>query len=146
MISEEYIQELTETELKGTELFLVDVEVKQGNIISVYVDKKEGVTIDECAEINESLESQLDRDKEDFELRVSSPGLNRPLKVMQQYEKNLGQKVEVLYKDGRKIKGTLKEATHEAIVVEQKKKNTNQSQQTTIPFNEMKSTKIDLSF
>ena len=50
----------------------------------------EGVTIEECAKVSRIIESGLDREIEDFELEVSSPGLNSPFKVLPQYFKNIG--------------------------------------------------------
>jgi ribosome maturation factor RimP len=54
-----------------------------------------------------AIENSLDRDTEDFELEVSSPGLDAPFKVKEQYLKNIGRKVEVLLKDGHTYKGIL---------------------------------------
>jgi ribosome maturation factor RimP len=53
------------------------------------------------------LERKFDREVEDFELEVSSPGLDRPLKLPVQYEKNLGRQLDVVQFDGSKITGKL---------------------------------------
>ena len=78
MIEKQKIQGLIEEYIKGTELFLVSVKVSSANRIIVLADKKDGITIDECAAIHRHIENGLDRDVEDFELQVSSPGLDFP--------------------------------------------------------------------
>ena len=61
--------------------------------------------------IHRHLENNLDRDKEDFELQVSSPGLDLPFGVIEQYYKNEGKKVEVIDTEGSKYTGKLKNVT-----------------------------------
>jgi len=111
MIEKQKIQELIEEYIKGKELFLVSVKVSSGNRIIVLADKKDGITIDECAAIHRHIENGLDRDVEDFELQVSSPGLDLPFSVIEQYLKNEGKKVEVVDNDGTKYTGKLKNIT-----------------------------------
>jgi len=89
----------------------VSVKVSSGNRIIVLADKKDGITIDECAAIHRHIENGLDRDVEDFELQVSSPGLDLPFSVIEQYLKNEGKKVEVVDNDGTKYTGKLKNIT-----------------------------------
>ncbi|MEI8226492.1 MAG: ribosome assembly cofactor RimP, partial [Bacteroidota bacterium] len=76
MIEKQKILGLVEEFIKGTGLFLVAVKVSSSNRITVLADKNEGITIDECAAIHRHIEKSLDRDAEDFELQVSSPGLD----------------------------------------------------------------------
>jgi len=64
----------------------------------------------------------LNRETEDFELEVSSPGLTEPFKVMEQYHKNCGRQVDVVKRDGQKIIGLLQHADEEGIVLEVKTK------------------------
>ena len=104
MIEKQDIQEIVKEFIKGTELFLVAVKVSSSNRIIVLADKKEGITIDECASIHRHIENSLDRDKEDFELQVSSPGLDLPFGVIEQYYKNEGRKVEVIDNEGSKLR------------------------------------------
>ena len=102
----------------GTTIFMVDVKVNSANKISVEVDKPEGITIDDCVTISRAIESGLDRETEDFELEVSSPGLTEPFKVMEQYHKNYGQQVDVVMRDGQKISGLLQQTSDEGIILE----------------------------
>ncbi len=111
MIEKQKIQELIEEYINGKELFLVSVKVSGANRIIVLADKKDGITIDECAALHRHLENGLDRDIEDFELQVSSPGLDLPFGVIEQYLKNEGKKVEVIDNDGTKFTGKLKNVT-----------------------------------
>jgi ribosome maturation factor RimP len=111
MIEKQKIQGLIEEYIKGKELFLVSVKVSSANRIIVLADKKDGITIDECAAIHRHIESGLNRDVEDFELQVSSPGLDLPFTVIEQYFKNEGRKVEVVDNEGTKHTGKLKNVT-----------------------------------
>lgn len=108
--------------LEGTDLFLVDLTVKPSNKIIIEIDSFKGVSIDECAHVSTSLESKLDRNIEDFELEVSSPGLGLPFKVPQQYLKNVGNQVSVVMKSGSKYTGKLLEANDTGIKVEVQEK------------------------
>lgn len=104
--------------IDGTDLFLVDLTVKPSNKIIIELDSFKGITIDECAEVSSSLEAKLNRNIEDFDLEVSSPGLGLPFKVFQQYQKNIGNQVSVLLKSGSKYTGKLLSATEASIKVE----------------------------
>ncbi|MDR1023772.1 MAG: ribosome assembly cofactor RimP [Prevotellaceae bacterium] len=118
MISTSSIAQAVEKFIAGSSLFLVDVTVSPFNEVEVVVDKPEGLTVDECASISRAIEAAFDRDKEDYELTVSSPGLGEPLKVLPQYQKALGKEVEILLKSGVKFTATLTGATAEKIAVE----------------------------
>jgi ribosome maturation factor RimP len=121
MIEKGFIQKLAENGLPEG-LFLVDVSVSKSNVISVFVDGKDGVNIDQCVALSRYIESNLDRDSEDFELQVSSAGLGQPFKVVQQYYKHVGQKVEVVDKDGQKATGILAKVTESGIMLVASKK------------------------
>lgn len=94
--------------LEGKEFFLVDIELKKGNLISVTVDGDKGITIDECVKISRLIESGLNRDEEDFELRVSSPGIDKPFKLVRQYRKYIDREIGVWLNDDRHFEGVLK--------------------------------------
>ena len=111
MIEKSKIEEIVRQFIKGTELFLVSVRISSTNRITVLADKKGGITIDECVSIHRNIENNLDRDKEDFELQVSSPGLDSPFIVTEQYYKNEGKKIEVTDFEGTRHLGILKNVT-----------------------------------
>ena len=111
------------TAVEENDAFLVDLEIKPNNVIVAYVDADSGLTMEQIKMINRKMESLLDRDEEDFNLTVSSPDLNRPLKIWRQYKKNEGRFLKVKY-DDREDEGQLIEVAEEYIVlsVPQKKK------------------------
>jgi ribosome maturation factor RimP len=139
MIEKQKIQGLVEDFVSGTELFLVSVKISNANRIIVLADKNEGITIDECAAIHKHIENGLDRDKEDFELQVSSPGLDVPFVVMEQYLKNEGRKVEVTDNEGSKFIGNLKNVTVGGFELETKLK------LLSFNFEQIKSTRVILT-
>jgi ribosome maturation factor RimP len=102
------IENLVSEFIHGSELFLVAVRVSSTGRITVLVDRKGGVTIEECAELSRFIEKSLDREVEDFELMVSSPGLDMPFLVLEQYYKSEGKRIEVVDTGGTKISGILK--------------------------------------
>jgi ribosome maturation factor RimP len=111
MIDKSHIEKLVNEFINGTEIFLVAVRVSSANKITLLADTMKGITIDECAALHRHIEKSLNRDIEDFELQVSSPGLDMPFGVIEQYQKNEGKKVEVITIDGEKFTGTLKNVT-----------------------------------
>lgn len=145
---------LVEEKIRNTDLFLVDVKVKPSNKIEVFLDALKGVKIENCIEINRFLEGSLDREKEDFDLTVSSAGLDEPFKVPMQYTKNLGKQVALIKKSGEKVVGVLSAFENETVVIETRRterKAAGKGKQfvvepLTIPMEEIKETKIELSF
>lgn len=111
MIEKDRIENLVNEFVKGTGIFIVSVKTSSANRITVLADTSKDITIDECASIHRHIEKNLDRNIEDFELQVSSPGLDMPFAVIEQYYKNEGKKVEVTDNDGEKFSGTLKNVT-----------------------------------
>ncbi|MBD5319548.1 MAG: ribosome assembly cofactor RimP [Bacteroides sp.] len=107
MIDKNLIASIVEEQLEGTDGFLVDVRVSPTNVVTVEIDSMTGVDIDTCARLTRAIEEKVDREVEDYELEVGSAGLTSPFKVAKQYEKNIGNDIEVLTRDGRKLSGTL---------------------------------------
>jgi ribosome maturation factor RimP len=117
MLKRESIIKLAEEKAKEIEAFLVDVIITTSNKIIVEVDSFTNIRINDCATISRYIESNLDREIEDFELEVSSPGLESPFKVFKQYQKAIGKKVSVLQNNGIKIEGELLEANEKELQV-----------------------------
>lgn len=117
MIEKEFIKNIVDTALAETSMFLVDVSINPGNVIIVEVDDDEGVSIDDCVKLSKTIESNLDREAEDFELEVGSAGLTSPLKIPRQYKKYEGSEVEVLLTKGIKLKGLLASSDDEGFVL-----------------------------
>jgi ribosome maturation factor RimP len=130
---ESSVQELVEEIIKSTKIELVDIEyVKEGpfKYLRVYIDKPEGITVDDCADVSRVLSKKLDETdpiEEQYFLEVSSPGLERAFKTETDYRKNIGNMVEAkLYKpmDGKKvIKGMLRDKGENFVVIESEGEN-----------------------
>jgi len=117
MIDKIQIKHIVEEYLTGTDMFLVEAAVNPGNIIVIEIDSKKAVSIDDCIKLNKFIESKLDRDVEDFELQVGSAGITSPFRIPRQYEKNIGNEVEVLTKGGQKLSGVLKDCDDSGFTV-----------------------------
>ncbi len=131
--------------------FLVDVKLKPGNSIQVLLDADAGVSLNKCVSYNRLLYKAIEENTlfalGDFALEVSSPGLDEPLKLPRQYQKNIGRAVEVVLKDGRKISGKLLAAEPDIIVEETKGKGKKQETvQHTFSLDQIKTTKIQIVF
>ena len=118
MIDVTRVREIAETQMEGTDLFVVEVRASPANEIVVTVDSDTQVGIDRCVELSRSIEGALDREQEDFELTVMSAGIGQPLKMLRQYRKLIGRPVEAILKDGGKIVGNLTDASEISIAVE----------------------------
>jgi ribosome maturation factor RimP len=118
MIDREQIITLVEQHLGNGEKFLVDVIIKPGNKIRVFLDSDKEINIDDCTQISKYILQHFDRDAEDYELMVSSAGIDYPYKFLRQYRKNIGRLVIVALKDGSRITGTLLEADNKHIEIQ----------------------------
>lgn len=107
MIALDRVKKLANAKISEIGGFLVSVKVSTQNEIQLFVDKAEGISINECLQISRFIEQELDREIEDFQLSVSSPGINKAFVVEEQYLKNIGKEVVVKLKDGKKVKGKL---------------------------------------
>ncbi|MDE5641913.1 MAG: ribosome assembly cofactor RimP [Muribaculaceae bacterium] len=107
MINKELLKSTVEAAIEGSDLFVVEIKVSPSNDIVVELDSASGIDIDTCARITRDIEAVFDREQEDYTLEVGSAGLTSPFKVRGQYVKNIGNEVEVLTRDGRKLRGTL---------------------------------------
>src|SRR3978361_2385128 len=106
------------------DIFLVSIKVKPTNNYKIYLDADTGLGIEKCRKINRALYKKIEEmgmyPDGDFSLEVSSPGVDEPLKLLRQYKKNIGRKVEVLLNDGNRIEGILRDAADDAVVIEEK--------------------------
>ena len=152
MISEQNIRKRLEEQPEFAEYFFVSVKVSGDNHIEILADTDKGITIDQCGEISSKLEELLDRDQEDFELEVSSPGLTVPLRVPRQYAKNIGNDVDIVLIDGQKLEGTLTAADSDGVTIKQtitEKVNGKRKKSVvdnTIRFDNIKTTKLKIKF
>jgi ribosome maturation factor RimP len=131
--------------------FLVDVKLKPGNAIQVLLDADGGVSLSKCVSYNRQLYKIIEEKAlfapGDFALEVSSPGLDEPLKLARQYQKNIGREVEIVLKDGRKVSGKLLASEPAIVVVETKGKGKKQETiEHTFSLDQIKTTKIQIVF
>jgi ribosome maturation factor RimP len=154
MITLEQIKKLTDEKLEGTTNFIVDISIKPGNKIIILLDNDNGVSIGDCVAMSRHVEFSLDRETEDFELNVMSPGLTEPLKILRQYEKYIDKDVDVVTKENKKLTGKLLSANSEGIVLETQTKEKVEGKKTKqltinnvpLTFNQIKETKVVISF
>ena len=107
MVDKKAVRKAVDEWLEGKDYFLVDLSVGTDNRVVVVIDHADGVWIEDCADLSRYIESQINREDEDYELEVGSAGLGQPFQVHRQYEIHVGQPVETLTKEGKKYKGTL---------------------------------------
>jgi len=108
--------------LDEKKFFLVSLTISSTNKIVLRVDGMEGVKIEDCVKISRVIEQGLDREEEDFELEVSSAGLDSSFMVKEQYQKNVGRNIVMKFPGGIKLEGKLIEANEEDFVVEYQRK------------------------
>ena len=117
MINKETIKTLTEEWLHDNDYFLVDINFASDDRIVIEIDHADGVWIEDCAALSRFLQEQLGDELGDYELEVGSAGLGQPFKVAQQYINHIGDTVEVLDQEGKKVLGTLKSVDGRDFVV-----------------------------
>lgn len=116
-MNKELVEQLVNDALgEDSPLFLISLEFLPDNKISIIIDGDEGVPLNECIRISRAVESDLDREEEDFSLEVSTPDITKPLLVFRQFKKNIGRKLSVKTAD-EKFEGTLVEVVGEDIVL-----------------------------
>jgi ribosome maturation factor RimP len=157
MIQKETILKLAQERIEERfpEVFVVEISISKSNSINVELDKSNGyVSIEECVAVSRNIEHNLDREAADFELHVSSAGLDKPLRVLAQFVKNIGKEVDVVLKDGTTLSGVLQHAEENSLTletsrmekIEGKKKKENIVEQHVLPMSKIKETKIVISF
>src|SRR5690606_229549 len=154
MITQELVTTHIEDFIAGTDMFIVEVSVRPGNVIEVTMDSDSRITIEACTDIHRHLLKQMDRDVEDYSLTVSSPDLTKPLQVKRQYTKNTGRTVLVKTNEKTKTEGVLTAVNEDSIIlhtatkeeVPGKKGKKLVERDVEIPFSDIKETKIVIQF
>jgi ribosome maturation factor RimP len=152
MIDQKRIEDIVNEYLEGTDKFLVSVSVRPGNRVQVLLDGEKGILVADCALLSKHIESFFDRDREDFEMEVSSVGVGSPLKMKRQYQINLGRNIMVMGHDLRKTRGKLIEASQNGIKIEKetagkkKKDEVEEDRFVFFAFSDIKEAKIQVSF
>lgn len=127
---EEKVEKLLKGMIESLGYELYDVEyVKEGKnyFLRIYIDKPEGIDLNDCEKVNDAISDRLDEAnyiKEPYFLEVSSPGVERVLRKDKHLEQNRGEEIEIkLFKkdeNGKKeYQGTLKNFDGDKIILEQ---------------------------
>ena len=144
-----------ESEIVARGLYIIDVTVSKDNDVEVTIESEEGkVELEDCVEISRFFETKFDRETEDYSLTVTSAGLDQPFKVLKQYQKAVGSKVEVMLKGGKKMVATLTAADEAGITlsytakeaVEGKKKKELVEHNDTFPMDQVNSVRPHIEF
>ena len=97
-------------------LFLISMDISPENAIKIVLDGDQGVNLRDCIEVSRAIENQLDREKTDFSLEVTSAGATSPLSNPRQYVKNIGRKLSVSTPES-KYEGNLTAADSDSITL-----------------------------
>jgi ribosome maturation factor RimP len=134
------------------ELFLVEVKMLPNNKLIIHVDGDEGISIQDCVAISRHVGFHLEEEntiEQAYNLEVSSPGVGEPLKLIRQYNKNIGRTVSIKLKEGLKKEGKLLEVTENNLLIEESVKEKGKKAvtiQTDVPFNDILETSVLISF
>lgn len=156
MITKEKILGLVQEHLLDSPHFLVDFSVGFDNQIMLYIDGDENVSIEDCVSLSRHVEFSLDREEEDFALKVSSAGIDMPLKLIRQYNKYIGKNLEIRLVTGEEFLGRLQAVNEDTIEVVPLQENPNQKKGTPRKFvegevkkltlNQIQESKIEITF
>lgn len=133
-------------------VFVVSVKLNAGNNVAVFLDADDGITIDRCTQVNKALYKYIEETGlfpgGNFSLEVSSPGVDEPLKLHRQYQKNIGRSVAVTTDEGSAVQGKLAEVNQDNIIIEEKQGKGDKAitKKITISFNQIKQTKVLITF
>ena len=138
--------------LDGTDYHLITLRISAEQDILVEIDRLGVVDVDFCAELNRYLVEKLDAEGDDYSLEVGSVSLTDPFKTKLQYEKNLGNPVVVLTKEGKKVRGQLVSVDESSftvdvemmVAVEGKNRKQKEIQSIVYPYEDVKQTQYEL--
>ncbi|TCD12761.1 ribosome assembly cofactor RimP [Pedobacter frigidisoli] len=134
------------------ELFLVEVKMLPNNKLIIHVDGDEGISIQDCVAISRHVGFHLEEEntiEQAYNLEVSSPGVGEPLKLLRQYNKNIGRTISIKLVGGQKKEGKLLEVTENKLLIEESVKEKGKKAttvQTEVAFNDILETSVLISF
>jgi ribosome maturation factor RimP len=146
------IEQLLIPLLENDKFFVVDIKVSMSRLnskVTILLDSDEGIKIDECRAISRSLGESLDQIMpENYTLEVSSPGVDVLLKTERMYRKNVGRSLQITKKDGVIISGKLESVDSQQITIieDKKRKKTEEIIPMSISFENIKESKVIISF
>ena len=142
---------MAEQDLKGSDNYLVSVLVKPGNKIMVFIDNYQDVSVDDCVKLSRAIEGQLNRDEEDFELMVSSAGLDQPFSLLRQYKKYINRKINIQLPEGNRFDAILTVVDEDSITFKKlikkgKSKKLEEGPEQKLSLEEIKETRPGIQF
>lgn len=154
MIDHTQVQQIVEDTISQQGAFLVDLNIDSGNHIKVVADHIERVSLDQLVQLSRAIEGAFDRDDEDFEIMVTSPGVGEPLKVWQQYVQNVGRTLKVETKADLEFKGQLTSFENDVITLEWKEREPKKvgkgkitvNKEIKIPIADIKRSRVQIEF
>lgn len=138
-LHEKELREMVEQYLEGTSLFLTGIQIKPGDTIVITIDSDTSVSVNDCEQLHRFLLRQLGNVALNYDITVSSHGLNNPLVVHRQFQKYTGKQLSIQTHTGEKFKGKLMKADEQHIIIEvfsSDKKNTS-TKVLTLPYSEI---------
>ncbi len=107
---------------ESPEFFCINLKIKPTNNIKIFLDGDMGITIEKCVQINRKLYKFIEEngfyEEGDFSLEISSPGVDEPLKLIRQYQKNIGRFLEITFENDTVKEGQLMEVLENEIIIE----------------------------
>ena len=146
------LRELVLRHLPDEKYFLTEINAKSagGNTrIAIFLDGDEGIDISVCAQVSREVGKDLEAlgiMDHPYTLMVSSPGLDRALKLPRQYHRNKGKKIKVKLKSQKEVKGNLREVREDLIILDKIPIKREKSTEEKIPFSEIETTHVLVSF
>lgn len=123
----QHLIDLFENEVAALGYELLGIELNQsahGSILRVYIDKEGGIMVEDCVLVSRQLTGLLDVEdpiRGNYDLEVSSPGLDRPLFTIEQFRKVIGETIKLRlyekYNDRKRFSGILKAVDDEELVI-----------------------------
>lgn len=150
---EKRVRELVEEKIADRpDLFIVSIRMLKSGVLEILLDGDSGIPIADCAAVSRHVGFHLEEEnvlENAYRLEVSSPGVDSPLVLVRQYEKNIGREIRVKLEDGTKREGKLVAITNEAVTIEEKVKEKGKKaelKEATFPLIQIQETKVLISF
>ncbi|MEJ5054689.1 ribosome assembly cofactor RimP [Sphingobacterium sp. MYb382] len=150
---EDRVRQLVEEKIADRDdLFIVRIKMQGNGILEILLDGDQGIAIEDCAKVSRHVGFHLEEEnaiEQAYRLEVSSPGIDSPLLLDRQYQKNIGRSVRVKTNDGAKREGKLLAATSTTVTLEESVKEKGKKAtlvEVEIPVEQIKETKVLISF
>ncbi len=146
------VRDLTEKCIEDEKLFVVDVIVRgnpNNQKIQVFIDGDEPVKIEECSAVSRKLSDLMEENniiEGRYVIEVSSPGADKPLKLIRQFPKHVGREFEIRTKENKKYQGILKSVLNDEIEIEVASKNKKEIKNYKFSLDEIEKASVVIKF